>query len=38
MKKIIFVLLLLSACGTTKKIMKNCDPIYDQVNHYVCEE
>ncbi len=38
MKKLIFVLLLLSACGTKKVIMKNCEPVYNQVNHYVCEE
>lgn len=38
MKKLIFVLLMLSACGTTKVIVKNCNPIYDQVNTYVCEK
>ena len=38
MKKLIFVLLLLSGCGTTKLIMKNCEPIYNQVNTYVCEK
>lgn len=36
--KLLFILLLLTSCGTTKLIMKNCEPIKNQPNTYVCEE